>query len=209
MDFNNLPVRIREALSGDLPGFDAHKIMGVSGHYRRQEPPEDCSQAGVLALFYQEKGIWKLIFIRRSNRYHDDRHKGQIGFPGGKYEDHDDNLMETALREANEEIGVNPNQIEVLGKLSKLYIPVSNFLVHPYVGVFDGIPDFRLQTAEIDVVLTPEFHIFFEEKIKKTTDIPIAKGIQLKNIPYYDLNGQVLWGATAMILTELLLVLDN
>ena len=209
MDFNNLPVRIAEALSGNLPGFDAHKIMGVSGHYRRQQPAANCSKAGVLALFYQEKGNWKLIFIRRSSRYHDDRHKGQIGFPGGRYEKYDNNLMETALREANEEIGVDPNRIQVLGKLSKLYIPVSNFLVHPYVGLLDGVPQFKLQTTEVDAVLTPEFHIFFDEKIKKTTDIPIAEGIHLKNVPYFDLNGQVLWGATAMILTELLWVLDN
>ncbi|TVQ50280.1 MAG: CoA pyrophosphatase [Saprospirales bacterium] len=209
MEYSDLPIRLSEALSGDLPGFEAHKIMGVAGHYRRQQPASDCSKAGVLALFYHLNGSWKLIFIRRSNRYQDDRHKGQIGFPGGKYEEQDENLMKTALREANEEIGVEPNRIDVLGKLSKLYIPVSNFLVHPYVGVLDGVPQFRLQPTEVDDVLTPDFHIFFDKKNMKTTDIPIDIGIYLRNVPYFDINGQVLWGATAMILSELLWVLES
>jgi 8-oxo-dGTP pyrophosphatase MutT (NUDIX family) len=209
MNNRSLPDRIKKSLKGTLPGSKAHNLMSVIGHHSEKGLPLDCLDAGVMALFFPEGENWKLIFIKRSSRYHDDRHKGQIGFPGGKYEESDENIMTTALREVNEEIGVESGKIKVLGQLSKLYIPVSNFLVHPFVGVLDFVPEFDLQTQEVDELILSDFDTFFQKRIIKRTDIQIEKGIHLRNVPYYDLNGEVLWGATAMILTELFYLLES
>lgn len=201
--------QLRDKLRGPLPGYDAHKKMWVIGHHRRVESPANARKAGVMALFIPGENNWELVFIKRSNKYHDDRHKGQIGFPGGKYEEWDSDLMQTALRETEEEIGVTPDRVEVLGKLSNLFIPVSNFMVHPYVGYLSRRPTFKLQESEVADLITCKYTHFFNGKIRNFCDIQVDSGIQLKNVPYFDLNGEVLWGATAMILSELLQIIEE
>lgn len=208
MKLSNLPIRLERSLKGKLPGYKAHQKMGVSGHYSLSQPPENCHLAGVMALLFPKDNKWKLTFIKRSNRYPDDRHKGQIGFPGGRLEDVDIDLKSTALRELNEEIGVQIDSVNVLGQLSELYIPVSNYLVYPFVGYLNTEPEFTLQKTEVDGLITPDFDVFFNKSIVKSTVIEIATGIHIRNVPYYDLDGEVLWGATAMIMSELLHILE-
>lgn len=202
--------KLKDALCLNLPGREAHMEMAVTGHHGRNEPPENVSRAGVMALFFPgENQSPNLIFIRRSSVYHDDRHKGQIGFPGGKRETEDRDMLATALRETEEEIGITSDEINVLGKLSRLYIPVSNFLVHPFVGVLSNRPEFVLQPSEIDEVITFPLHQLLAIESRKRTRIKISNGIHLENVPYFDLNGRVLWGATAMMTAELLKVVQN
>lgn len=119
----------------------------------------------------------------------------------------DKDLAETALRETREEIGISEDKVELLGALTHLYIPVSNFLVHPFVGLHSGTPDFKLQQAEVRKIITPPLDLFLSPDCKKTKDIAFANGVTLKDVPYYDVHGRVLWGATAMIIAEFLSVL--
>ncbi|TVR85942.1 MAG: CoA pyrophosphatase [Saprospirales bacterium] len=206
----SLMQNIEKALKDSLPGHKAHMEMAVVGHHRKAEAPGKANKAGVLALFIPgENGCTELVFIRRSSHYHDDRHKGQIGFPGGKKERVDSDIRETALRETYEEIGVDPVEVEVLGKLSNLYIPVSNFLVYPFVGFVRSRPKFSLQETEIAEVITCDYKRLLNYDCRNTTKIELSNGIHLENVPYFDLKGKILWGATAMMMAELVHVLKR
>jgi 8-oxo-dGTP pyrophosphatase MutT (NUDIX family) len=167
------------------------------------EAPVDARQAGVMAALFQKNEMWHVVLIERK-QIDGDRHGGQIGFPGGKLEPEDFSLQDTALREAEEEVGIPRQDVRVLGKLTELYIPVSNFLVHPFVGYLASEPSFTLQEEEVSAVLTVPIAHFQNEDAIKNIDIRIGKHLVLKNVPYFDLYGKVLWGATAMMLNELM-----
>jgi hypothetical protein len=114
-----------------------------------------------------------------------------------------------ALREAHEEVGVSPLQVEILGRLTELYIPVSNFVVHPFVGVLLGPPDFTPQPGEVEAILTPSLTLFSQFENRKVTDLTVGQGIKLTGVPYFEVEGRAVWGATAMILSEFLEVMHN
>ncbi len=151
---------------------------------------------------------WHLVFIRR-NTVQGDSHSGQIGFPGGKFEPGDSSLIQTALREAHEEIGLPPDHVEIIGPLTPLYIPVSNFLVHPYLA--KAIPPERyvLQLSEVTEVYEVPLQHFLQPAHCKRVDLPVGGGIVLEDVPCFEIQGQILWGATAMILCELLHMLPT
>ena len=110
----------------------------------------------------------------------------------------------TALREAREEVGVDAAQVQVLGRLSSLYIPVSNFLVHPYVGWLDEKPDLTPEESEVAEILEIPLPHLQRNKTIGETSIQVGEDLTIDNVPYYDLFGHVLWGATAMMTSELL-----
>ncbi|MEM1214304.1 MAG: CoA pyrophosphatase [Bacteroidota bacterium] len=205
------PAQLQERLADPLPGQVAQYEMASADRRLAVPPSADARQAGVMALFYPKAGEWHLVFIQRTSSHPNDRHGGQIGFPGGKEEPTDENMAATALREVEEEIGVPQGDIELLGALSQLYIPVSNFLVFPYVGlVRSGRPNFQPQPSEVAAILEVPFSIFLDTSRRKRTDIQVTERITLKNIPYFDLPGQhVLWGATAMMMSELVAVAQS
>lgn len=199
--------QLREKLAGTLPGQEAQFKMAFK---RRAEelrlnpsPPPDAKVASVLNLLHYHEGAWRTLLIQRSANPRD-RHSGQVSFPGGRYEESDLNLTNVALRETHEEVGVSPLQVEVLGRLTELYIPVSNFVVHPFVGLLLGPPDFRPQPGEVEMILTPPLTVFSQPKNRKMADLTVGQGITLKDVPYFDVEGRMVWGATAMILSEFL-----
>ncbi|NUO03749.1 MAG: CoA pyrophosphatase, partial [Saprospiraceae bacterium] len=125
---------LQTRLKQPLPGQEAQYRMARAFRPVTVSPPENAALAGVLALFFPKNDEWQLALIERVVTHAGDRHSGQISFPGGKYEAADGILMNTALREAHEEVGIAPEEVKMLGPLTELYIPVSNFLVHPFVG---------------------------------------------------------------------------
>ncbi|MEM1219483.1 MAG: CoA pyrophosphatase [Bacteroidota bacterium] len=196
--FDRLEARLREP----LPGLEAQYKLAHKVRQQPADPGPDARIASVLALFYPDANDWNIALIQRVSTERD-QHSGQISFPGGKQEPDDPSLAFTALREAEEEIGVSPQDVTLLGSLSPLFIPVSNFLVHPFVGHISYRPDFTLQTTEVaDLVELPLPHLL-DPSIIGTTDIPISSRMTLREVPFFDVHGKVVWGATAMILSEL------
>lgn len=188
-----------------LPGIEAqHKlapIMRIEEMRNLDLSLKNPNKAGVMAIFYPgENEITHLVLILRKT--YRGVHSNQVGFPGGRVELADKNLRHTALRETQEEVGIPMEAVKVIKKLTKLYIPPSNFWVHPYVGLVEKTPKFILQEDEVEQVLEIDLDHFLDEKnvITQTLTTSYAQEIE---VPAYFLNGQVVWGATAMMLSEL------
>ena len=195
---------LQTRLQQPLPGKEAQYRMARTFRSPLDPPPGQASLAGVLALLFPKNDAWQLALIERVTTHSGDRHSGQIGFPGGKYEAGDGILMNTALREAHEEVGVAPKTVNMLGPLTELYIPVSNYLVHPFVGWMDHAPVFQPQWSEVKSVLEVPFSLLENPETLQTTDLHLPNNLTLKEVPYFNLFEKVVWGATAMILSELL-----
>lgn len=205
MDWQTFIHSVKAKTGVPLPGMAAqYKMAHINRPPGDLEIPSNAREASVLMLIYPDGEQASTVFIKRAGKDHRDRHKGQISFPGGKREMIDRDLSDTALRETEEEIGVPAHSVQLLSPLTPLYIPVSNFLVHPFVGFRHEKPKFILQTEEVEDVIEIPLNHFRSPTTLYHTDIPVHNGIILKNVPCYDLNGTVLWGATAMILSEFL-----
>jgi 8-oxo-dGTP pyrophosphatase MutT (NUDIX family) len=192
-----------EILSG-LPGTEVQWEMASSDRMVRnfpRQPREDSVKAAVLVLLYPQKGKINTIFIQRPD--YDGVHGGQISFPGGKQEKSDIDLSYTAIREASEETGIDPDHLDILGLLTPLFIPVSNIVVTPVVAWSDHRPDFRIQESEVRFDIDP----FLDGSIVKTRPWEIRG--ETMNIRYFDYKGHFIWGATAMIFHELLTVINR
>ncbi|MEL6862853.1 MAG: CoA pyrophosphatase, partial [Bacteroidota bacterium] len=137
-----------------------------------------------------------------------DRHSGQVSFPGGRYEPEDKSLASGAIREAQEEVGINPSDIQLLGRLTELYIPVSNFLVHPFVGFVNHRPSFIPQESEVAEILEVPLSHLLDPMNTRTTKIHLPQNVILSDVPYYHVAQKVVWGATAMMLSEFLEVVE-
>jgi 8-oxo-dGTP pyrophosphatase MutT (NUDIX family) len=196
--------QLSKNLQDTLPGESAQIKMAHPARYQGQTIPDSAILAGVLALFFPKNEQWNLVFIERVSHNAKDVHKGQISFPGGRFDEGDGHAGQTALREAQEEIGVNPQDITLLGALTELYIPVSNFHVRPYVGFLDYAPRWQAQETEVADILEVPFTHFQNPQHVKMKDLVINPSFTLSNVPYFDLGGRILWGATAMIVSELL-----
>jgi 8-oxo-dGTP pyrophosphatase MutT (NUDIX family) len=199
---------ISNKLAQPLPGREAQYRMAHVVRTTYQAPPTDARIASVLALFYPKNDEWHLVFIERAASHPGDRHAGQISFPGGKKEPQDQVLSDTALREAEEEIGVRASDIQLLGGLTDLYIPVSNFQVHPFVGWLDYTPEFSPQESEVAAVIEVPLHEFLTPEIIQSRHLQISPNLRLRNVPFFNVHGKTLWGATAMMMSELLHVLE-
>jgi 8-oxo-dGTP pyrophosphatase MutT (NUDIX family) len=198
---------LRTRLAAPLPGREAQYRMASM---RRLEelgfnpaPPPDARIACVLNLLSWKDDAWHTLLIQRTQNPND-RHSGQVSFPGGRYEENDGALQNVALRETFEEVGIPPDQIEILGRLTELYIPVSNHVVHPFVGLLKGPVTYNLQPSEVAHVLQPSIDSFHLPENRKTIDLTLNGGVILKDVPYFDVEGRVVWGATAMIMSEFL-----
>ncbi|WP_338218843.1 NUDIX hydrolase [Algoriphagus sp. oki45] len=168
--------------------------------------PPNHRKSGVLLLFYPVDGLAYFPLIKRPQYL--GVHSGQVALPGGKMDPEDLDVIQTALREAEEEIGVDRRSIEVIGKMSELYIPASNFLVSPIVGLISAQPDFIPEEKEVDRIISSSVSGFLDRSIRKQTLLELGSGIRL-DTPYFDIDGEIVWGATAMILNELSRILED
>jgi 8-oxo-dGTP pyrophosphatase MutT (NUDIX family) len=190
---------LKKELKKPLPGTAAQMLMAPSLR-RPANVPIPMRNSGVLLLLYPVNDRLFTVFMKRTE--YGGPHSGQISFPGGKFEDGDRSLVETALRESREEIGISPDAIEVLGTLSPLHIPISNFRILPVVGFMPEKPVFTTDSHEVDYLIETPLEILLKPEIVKTKTMTF--GDLSFEVPYYDIDGNHLWGATAMMLSELL-----
>jgi len=200
---------IRLKLYMPLPGVQAqNKLSPVMDHAQYRVAPKDHKVACVMALIHPRDGKFHLTFIERASSHPDDKHAGQIGFPGGKMEDSDKDHLSCAIREVEEEIGIAADQINVLGALTDLYVFASNFMVYPYVGYIDHEPSFVAQESEVASIISFPLDGLLSTDALSHKDMTV-RGHHMKGVPYYRLNKHILWGATAMITSELLVVVAS
>ena len=175
---------IRKKLEKTLPGRIAQLNMAPALRQHYKGAPDDAIVACVLVLLFPKNDDWHFTLIQRMP-HEKDRHSGQISFPGGRLEDDDDSFVAGALREVEEEVGISRDEINVLGRLTELYIPVSNFLVHPFVGFLEKLPEFIPQPSEVDNILEIPIKELNKNENKKTKDMKGGENIVLKNVPYF------------------------
>lgn len=205
---NEFIENIREQLQKELPGQEAQFKMTHAVRRTYKPAPEDARVACVMCLFYEKNNEPHVAFIQRTSKNTNDRHAGQIGLPGGKAEESDSSHEETARRETEEEIGIKGVDIDVLGALTPLYIPVSNFQVYPFIGYLDYKPAFNRQVEEVDDILEIPFSTLLKKENRQTKDMRFGENVILKDVPYFDLGEHVLWGATAMMMSEVVAVVE-
>jgi 8-oxo-dGTP pyrophosphatase MutT (NUDIX family) len=195
--------KLKKEISSGLPGTEIQWALASSDRMIKgfpKSPRKDSRAAAVLILLYPIDNQIHTTFIQRPA--YDGVHGGQISFPGGKKEDTDSDLIHTAMREASEEIGVNPNEINVISTLTPLYIPVSNIVVTPVVGWTDNQPIFTRQEDEVVFIIEADIKTLLDTSIIKIKPFEIRG--EMIDVKYFDYKSNVIWGATAMILHELL-----
>jgi 8-oxo-dGTP pyrophosphatase MutT (NUDIX family) len=198
---------LRAALVGPLPGLPAQMGMAVHprpGTERILDPFLECRRAGVLVLLYPDGGDLSLVLTRRTDSL--ESHSGQISFPGGSMDPGEDAIA-TAKREAMEELGVEPESLKILGQLSPLYIPPSDFCIYPVVAYAPAALSFtpnEFEVAEVLQVSVP--HLRHPETRRE--EIWELRGAPVR-VPYYAVGSHKVWGATAMVLCELLSLLAD
>ncbi len=191
--------KLKEELEKPLPGAESHYKMSIEGR-RAGFFDQEHSRGSVLILLFPEKGSLSLVLIKRAE--YSGPHSNQVSFPGGKSDEGDTGPVQTALREASEETGVNTEKINILGKLTPLYIPVSNFTVTPIVGYTGNIPKFIPDPREVKYIITVPLSRLLRENTVCISRIELP-GLDIE-APGYSIDGEHIWGATAMIMTEFL-----
>ena len=185
----------------NLIGEEAHLEMtpyrnDVAASLNHKKEPR---QSAVTVLLFEKNRQVECVLIQRPE--YEGTHSAQVAFPGGKLEK-GETLKQAALRETFEEIGVEDSQIEIIGQLSQLYIPPSNFMVYPYVGILKEEPNYKIDEREVAEVFSfPVSELVNLENIP-STEIKLSNGLKLKT-PYFDIKNKIVWGATAAMLNEL------
>ena len=205
---NALATKLVHRLADPLPGREAQFKMASSFRVPMDYVPDtkNAKISGVLIALYFDGNTLRTILMKRPD--YSGPHSGQVSFPGGKKELADKDIIATALREAQEEVALAVEHVQVIGQLSELYVPASNFLVHPVIGVLSTTPILTADNREVAHILLPDVTQFFNTKDVGVKSIQINEGLTIK-APFFDVEGHVVWGATAMILSELTQVLSE
>jgi 8-oxo-dGTP pyrophosphatase MutT (NUDIX family) len=201
--FHNFIAALEQDLQQPLPGRAAQYHMAPMprpGAEMDDSPAPNARQSSVLLLLYPyEETVYIPLILRPT---YPGVHSGQVGLPGGGYEPGDGDLIKTALREAQEEVGIDPARVNVLGKLSTLYIRPSNNLVLPVVGWAAERPDFLPDPREVALLIEASL-LEFLDPANRRTEVWELRG-RTANVPLFGVRNQTIWGATAMILGEFL-----
>ncbi len=206
MSLAELITGLDKRLKDPLPGATAHELLRarpVSGQFPdfgHKLPPKPGS---VLILLYEENGVIKLPLTKRAT--YKGTHSAQISFPGGKSEA-GENSIQTALREAEEEIGIHQSEVQVIGQLTDFNVIPSNFIVTPIVGVLDYVPVFKPDPREVDKIIYAELMDLIKDDAVYEEEI-LAGGLYPMIAPHFLIEHEIVWGATAMMLNEFRTVL--
>ena len=205
MNFDDVIQKIVEELQKTLPGRE-HQFKMAPRMVRFPENMIPEKKAAVLICLFKGNKDLQIALIKRTE--YDGPHSGQISFPGGIYKDIDKNLEETALRETEEEIGIDRNYARILGALSPLHIPVSNIIVYPFVAFYEKSPSFKLDEREVSYIFITNVKFFMKaENLKNEKWVLHGEEIE---VPFFQPDSMnKIWGATAMILNEFIAVFDN
>jgi len=190
---------IRNRLASGLPGETAQRRMSPSVRLTKVQQPvkgESMESSVLITLFPTSGGLGTLLMERTKIG----PHGGQISFPGGKMDLQDINTEQTALREAQEEVGLEAKDVEIIGSLSRLYVPNSNFWINPFVAIIKTEPKWIPNADEVSSLIRVDLEYLFSNSIKKRRELQV-NGFQI-DAPYYDVHGHFVWGATAMIISE-------
>lgn len=202
MEWKTKASLIKRAVNSTRPGLQSQLTMVTDprpGHKTYAEMKNNCKKAGVLVLCFPQKSAFCLVLTRRTDEVK--YHPNQISLPGGQCEP-EESPLDAALRETHEELGIAPKKIRVLGQLTPLYIPPSNYCVYPAVGIMDHPPSYNPRSKEVaEVIEVPLTHLLDDKNLLK--EIWPLHGRNV-SVPFYLYEKHKIWGATAMILAEFL-----
>lgn len=201
----NFTEELKERLKKNSFGIESQKKMMPEGRILKATHPTTIRNSAVLIAFFEEEEEWFFPLIKRAS--YKGVHSGEMALPGGKYEPNDKKITDTALREAKEEVGICSKEVTLLGLLTELYIPVSNTNVVPVVGYLKKKPDFTANKDEVENIFLIKASDLLNEENSQTEIWNFSE--KDKNIPFYALANHKVWGATAMILSELKDMLMN
>lgn len=209
MDFQYFLKFIPQLIQEELPAAVSHeKMMPLERkellekmNFKKINPKE----AAVTMLFYPKNKETHLVLIVRNS--YEGVHSAQIAFPGGKFEPEDVDFQTTALRETEEEIGISRDKIEIVKAFSSLYIPPSNFMVYPFLGICKEEIQFVPDPAEVAAIIELPLKVFRDDRILTIENLSTSYA-SLIEVPAFKIDGHIVWGATAMMLSELRDVLN-
>lgn len=208
MKLTELADRLTERLRRPLPGTVAHEPMRATSlgelrpKFEHKIPPKPGS---VLILFYEENGLIKFPLTKRPD--YNGTHAGQVSLPGGKAE-LDEDFVQTALRETEEEIGISRHDVKVVGRLSEFFVIPSNYMITPVVGYLSFIPKYIPQESEVVRIIEGNLADLLRDDAIQTKEILAAKTYRLQ-APHFLIENEIVWGATAMMLNELRMVVKE
>ena len=202
---NNIEVLKNTQLPGIEAQFKLAPKMRLEYNAKRIEA-NNPKIAAVLALFYpNDKNTVSLLLTKRAK--YNGTHSGQVSFPGGKVEKSDLNLKETALRETFEEVGILQEKIDIVREITEVYIPPSNFSVTPYIGLLNNKPLFKVNSEVAKIIEIPFSDLLDDSRL---ASISITNSYMKEtSVPCFNFDGSIIWGATAMILSEIKDLLKN
>ena len=195
--------RLTKKMNGELPGRTSQEKMMVKPRYKFHEKKTSIP-AAVLILLYPIKNKWHFFLTKRTNIV--EHHKGQISLPGGMLEKGESH-KEAAVRETFEELGIQSKDINIIGPLTPLYVPISNFKIFPFVGWIKSIPELNIQPKEVSKVFSASIFSLMDPQTKKVKDSTLLG--QKVRIPFFNLKNEFVWGATSMIISEFKTVLKG
>lgn len=200
--------QIEASLNDELPSWAAQEKMDPmpKGARKFDDNRKTPRESAVLILLAKGQKGWHFPLIQRPK--YDGVHSGQVALPGGKAEESDNSLIETALRESEEEIGVDRQSVTVLGQLSQIYIPPSNFNILPIVGYVNQKPIYTREEREVEAIYEPTTTDLINPLNRQQRDVNVSGGFKMK-VPCFMFDQTLVWGATAMILSEFATIIEN
>tara|TARA_B100001250_G_C19770622_1_gene777003 strand:+ start:326 stop:949 length:624 start_codon:yes stop_codon:yes gene_type:complete len=191
--------QLKERLKKPLPGKKAQSIMMVKSKTPFQVTNElnTIKHSSVLILLFFKDNCWNFFLTKRTQ--HVNHHKGQISLPGGVHEGNE-SLQETAFRETEEEIGIPSKDINLIGELTPFYVPISNFKIFPFIGWLKIKPEIKIEIKEVEKIFSISLDEFILESTQKSKKDILHNNVV--TIPYYNINNEIVWGATSVILSE-------
>jgi 8-oxo-dGTP pyrophosphatase MutT (NUDIX family) len=199
MDFQRFITQLKIAINKDLPGEESHQKMRVIYDQSIELPfsKKNSTQAAILILLYlADNEIYFFLTKRTDELKH---HKGQISLPGGTQEGNE-KLIDTALRETQEEIGINKTSISIIGTITPLFVPVTGFMIYPFIGYSLNKLDPKPDPVEVATIFSVNISDLLNKE-NRTTEQRNIRGYDVQ-VPYFKLNDYQVWGATSMILSE-------